>query len=336
VDEALSNWYVRRNRDRFWGSQESQDKLAAFQTLYAVLTTLTKLLAPIIPFVTETLHQNLVASQAKGSPASVHLCDYPEPDDALIDADLSGDMDALLHLASLGLAARNTVKIKVRQPLAELKVQPADVQERRAVERFADQFCEELNVKRVTLHDPKQGALLDFDVKPNMKTLGPKFGPRLKEVLELIAKSNPTELAQKVQAGEFIELNTPNGPISLEPGDLVVTNKSQPGWTAVTDGGTVVALNVTLTESLKREGMAREVVRHVQSLRKDANLELEDRITLFLNTSDAELSAAIQEQRDYIMAETLTTTLSPGPIPGSAVSDVKADSRPLHIELQKA
>jgi isoleucyl-tRNA synthetase len=358
VDECLSNWYVRRNRDRFWGSQESRDKLAAFQTLYAVLTTLTKLLAPVIPFLTETLYQNLVAQPSldltspdrKGGvagktpplrsglvcPESVHLCDYPEVDETLIDADLSADMDALLRLASLGLAARNTVKIKVRQPLAEMKVQPAEIQDRRAVERFANQLCEELNVKRVTIHEPSQGALLQDEVKPNMKTLGPKFGPRLKEVQDLIAKAKPAELAQKAQAGQSIELNTPIGPITLEPGDVVTSTKSQPGWTALAEGGTVVALDVTLTDALKREGQAREVVRHVQNLRKEADLELEDRITLFLSTPNAELSAAIAEHRDYITSETLTKTLSTTPLSSAAATDVKVEGRPLHIELKKA
>jgi isoleucyl-tRNA synthetase len=336
VDECLSNWYVRRNRDRFWGSQESQDKLAAFQTLYTVLTTLTKLLAPVIPFLTETLYQNLVAEQVKGSPSSVHLCAYPIADETLIDADLSADMDALLRLASLGLAARNTVKIKVRQPLAEMKVQPAEIQDRRAVERFADQLCEELNVKRVSLHEASAGALLQVEAKPNMKTLGPKFGPRLKEVQEAIAQANAAELAQSVQAGQPFEFNTPSGAVLLEPGDIVVTNRSLAGWAALADGATLVALDITLTPALKREGQAREVVRHVQNLRKEANLELEDRIVLCLQSADAELTGAIQDQRAYIMAETLTTTLSATPPPGAAAADVKVDGKALHIELRKA
>ncbi|MBV9122014.1 MAG: class I tRNA ligase family protein, partial [Planctomycetes bacterium] len=147
VDERLSNWWVRRNKRRFWKSEKGTDKWAAYQTLYTVLTTLTRLLAPLIPFLTETMYRNLAAA---GSEESVHLCDYPEVDEDLIDADLSADMDAVLRLVSLGHAARNTVKIKVRQPLAEMKVQPADERERRAVERFAEQMSEELNVKKIT------------------------------------------------------------------------------------------------------------------------------------------------------------------------------------------
>ena len=170
VDDRLSNWYVRRNRRRFWKSEKSDDKQAAYQTLYTVLTTLTKLFAPIMPFLAESMFQNLVGD------GSVHLCAFPQVDEALLDAGLSADMDALLRLVSLGSAARNTVKIKVRQPLAEMKVQSGDERNHRALERFADQICEELNIKKVTLHNAKKQSLLRLELKPNMKTLGPKLG----------------------------------------------------------------------------------------------------------------------------------------------------------------
>src|SRR5262249_3919711 len=157
----LSNWYVRRNRRRFWKSEKGADKIAAYQTLYTVLTTLTKLFAPIMPFLAEEIYQNLVMKGKGGNhTASVHHCDFPEMQEALVDGDLSNDMDAMLDLVRLGSAARNSVKIKVRQPLAEMKVQTDDVSHRRAVERFGDQICEELNIKRVGLHNPADGALL--------------------------------------------------------------------------------------------------------------------------------------------------------------------------------
>jgi isoleucyl-tRNA synthetase len=337
VDDKLSNWYVRRNRRRFWKSEQGADKQAAYQTLHTVLTTLAKLFAPIMPFVTEAMWRNLVSGdQVSGGLVSVHHCDYPEVDETLIDADLSADMEALLRLVSRGSAARNTVKIKVRQPLAELRVQPADERDRRAVERFADQICEELNVKWVALHDVKDGPLVHVEVKPNPKTLGPKFGPRLKEVQEAISKANPAELAQKAQAGESVELHPPNGPVPIEPGDLLIHHKARPGWTAVVDRGSVVALNTTITDALKKEGLAREVVRSVQNVRKQADLQLEDRIILYLGTASPELSAAIQTHREYIMAETLTVTLSDQPLgPGAATTDVKIDGHVLRIELRK-
>lgn len=335
VDDRLSNWYVRRNRRRFWKSEQGQDKLAAYQTLYTVLTTLTKLIAPVMPFLAEDLYQNLEAGP--GTEASVHHCSFPEADESLVDADLSADMDALLRLVSLGSAARNAVKIKVRQPLAEMRVQPADERDRRAVERFADQIVEELNVKRVVLHDPREFALLRFEVKPNPKTLGPKFGPKLKNVQAAISAADPAELAKKVQAGAPFDLSTADGPATLEPADLFVQPQSPEGWAAVADKGTIAAIDSRLTEELKREGMAREVVRHVQQLRKDADLQLEDRIILFLRTPSPALQAAIDAHRDYIAAETLTTAWATAPLgSGAAIADVKVDGMELHVELKKA
>ncbi len=351
VDDRLSNWYVRRNRRRFWKSEKGDDKLAAYQTLYTVLTTLTKLFAPIMPFLAEAMYQNLVVrSQGSGvrgqgsgvksqgsGVESVHHCEFPEVDESLVDADLSADMEALLRLVSLGSAARNSVKIKVRQPLAELKVQPADERDRRAVERFADQIMEELNLRNVALHDPSQGELLRYEVKPNLKTLGPKFGGRLKQVQTALAAADASRLAQKVQADEAVELDTPDGPVTLEASDLGVQTRSQDGWAAVADRGTIVALDVRVTDQLKREGMAREIVRHIQNLRKEAGLELEDRIVLYLGTDSATLRAAIEAHLDYIAAETLTAKWCEVPLgDGAARSDVKVEGQPLRIELRKA
>src|SRR5262249_49762625 len=161
--------------------------------------TLTKLFAPIMPFLTESLYKNLVTWHTP-EPVSVHLCDYPQVDPALQDLELSEDMEALFELVTLGSAARNTVKLKVRQPLAEIKVQPANDRQRRAAERFADQVGEELNLKKVTLHDGDNGSLLRPELKPNMKTLGKTFGPRLKAVMDAIAAADPIVVAAKVRA----------------------------------------------------------------------------------------------------------------------------------------
>ncbi|HEV3448829.1 MAG TPA: isoleucine--tRNA ligase, partial [Gemmataceae bacterium] len=282
VDDRLSNWYVRRNRRRFWKSEKGSDKLAAYQTLYTVLTTLTRLIAPVMPFLAESMYQNLTPRAAGSRPESVHWCDFPQVDRSLIEAELSADMEALLRLVSIGSAARNTMKIKRRQPLAEMKVQPADERDRRAVERFAEQICDELNVKKVTLHDPAHGPLLQYDVKPNPKTLGPKLGPRLKEVQGALAALEPAKLAALLDSGNPVVLNCASGEVTLEAGDLFKQVKASEGWTGVADGGTQVALDVRITESLAQEGMAREIVRHVQDLRKTAKLEMEDRIVLYL------------------------------------------------------
>jgi isoleucyl-tRNA synthetase len=334
IDDKLSNWYVRRSRRRFWKSEHGTDKLAAYQTLYTVLLTLAKLCAPVMPFLTETMYQNLKTADM---PASIHLCDYPAVDPAAIDEELSADMDRLLELVSLGLAARNSVKIKVRQPLAELKVQPAGEGDARAVERFGDQLREELNVKAVSLHDPEWGPLLKPEVKPNLKTLGPKFGPRLKDVVAAIAKADPAMLAAKVRAGETIELACGGETVQLDPADLIVQVKAAEGWAGVVDRDTQVALDTRVTEALAGEGMARDVVRHIQDQRKEAGLEMEDRIALYLGTDSDKLRAALAAHRDYIAGETLTVDWSAQPLTGVGVhrATVKVDGQALTIELKR-
>jgi isoleucyl-tRNA synthetase len=334
VDDKLSNWYVRRTKDRFWGSEQSRDKLAAYQTLHAVLVTLARLFAPIIPFLGEEMCRGLVAGP---DDRSVHLCDYPSADESLIDAQLSADTAALRRLVTLGSAARNTVKIKVRQPLAELRVRPAEEADRRAVQRFADLIRDELNVKKVTLQEGN-GALLSTDVKPNPKALGPKVGSRLKEVAAAIARANPDELAAKARAGETIELPLPGGEsVTLEAADLWVAVRAPEGWAGVEDRGTQVAIDTRLTQELKQEGMARDVVRQVNQLRKDAKLQIEDRIILHLGTESPALRQAVAAHRDYIVAETLTVRWSDQPLgDGASTANVKVDGQALLIQLRKA
>ncbi len=334
VDDRLSNWYVRRNRRRFWKSGASADKQAAYQTLHTVLLTLSRLIAPVVPFLAEAMYQNL---RAGAGPDSVHLCGYPEPDPALIDADLSADMEALLRLVSLGSAARNTVKIKVRQPLAEMRVQPGDDRDRRAVERFADQLADELNIKKITLHDPAAGPLLAAVVRPNPKVLGPRFGPRLKEVQSALAAADASARTPELQAGRPVERACPGGPVAREPADVAVALTAPDGWAGVVDRSTQVAVDARITEPLAREGMARDVVRQVQELRKKSGLEVEDRIALHLDAEAAPLRHAIDEHRAYIAGETLTAQWAATPLgDGASATVVKVDGHPLRIELKKS
>jgi isoleucyl-tRNA synthetase len=248
-----------------------------------------------------------------------------------MDAQLTADMESLLRLVSLGSAARNAVKIKVRQPLAELKVQPGNDSDRRAVERFRDQMCEELNVKRVTIHD--SGMLLVPVTKPNNKTLGPKFGARLKEVQAAITAADPAMLQTLKQKGESFML----GEFPLDSGDVLVEYNAAEGWAGVVDRGTQVAIDSRITLELAAEGMARDVIRHVQDLRKQAGLEMEDRITLYHATQDAGLRAAIETHRDYIAGETLTIQWANAPLDGTAKSvQVKVEGKALTIALMRA
>lgn len=330
VDDKLSNWYVRRNRRRFWKSEQGADKLAAYQTLYTVLTTLSRLLAPIMPFLTEKMWHNL------GGESSVHLRDYPQVEPSLVDKELSADMDALLRLVSLGSAARNTVKIKVRQPLAAMRVQAGSEADSRAVARFADQIKEELNIKAVGLHEGN-GALLRQEVKPNPKALGPKYGDRLKEVQAAIGAASPAEIAGCFEAGQPFDLACPGGAVTLEAGDVFLSSKAAEGWAGVADRGTQVAIDTRITPELAREGMAREVIRHVQNARKDASLEMEDRIELYLGTDSGELRQAIDAHKDYIAAETLVARWATQPLGNGAHRvEVKVDGQPLIIELRKS
>jgi len=336
VDDKLSNWYVRRNRRRFWKNDDATDQLAAYQTLHTVLVTLAKLFAPIIPFFTEAMYQNLVRNalgeRGASEPASVHLCDYPRAEVGLIDEQLSADMNALLRLVSLGLAARNTVKIKVRQPLAELRVQPAGESDQRAVQRFGSQIAEELNVKRVTLHDPAAGPLLVSEIKPNPKALGQKYRDRLRDVQAVIAAAEPEQLAALVARGEPFQL----GEFTLEPADLWVTQKAAEGWAGLMDRGTQVAIDTRITVELAQEGMARDIVRQVQDLRKQSGLEVEDRITLYLSSDTDVVRAAIEAHRDYIARETLTTRWASEPLDNGGHSiRSKIEGKDLVIALKR-
>lgn len=332
IDDKVSNWYVRRNRRRFWKAEQGTDKLAAYQTLHQVLLTFTKLLAPIMPFLAEKIYRNLVDA----GDHSIHLEDYPAPDSQMIDEILSEDMEALLHLVTLGSASRNTVKIKVRQPLAELRVLPGNDADRRAIIRFADQLCEELNLKKASLHDANAGPLLVPEIKANAKNLGPRFGQRLKDVQQAILKSDPLELLKKAQTGAPFQLLHGTETFDLEPADLFISLKAQEGWTGVADRDTQVALDTRVTEELALEGMARDIIRQVQDLRKKSGLEMEDRIILHLETSSELLGKSIAGHRDYIASETLVLNYSTTAPADAQVAKVKIETHELTITLKKA
>lgn len=348
VDDKLSNWYVRRNRKRFWSknaelnASQKRDKLAAYQTLYRVLLTLTKLVAPIMPFLSETMYQNLKAGD--DNKESVHLCTYPSVEEPLIDQRLSSDLAALLELVSLGLSARQTAKVNTRRPLAELKVQPGGEAESNAARRFPDQVMEELNVKRLTLHDPKKGPLLRCEVKLNDKTAGPKLGRRLGEAKRTLPNCKPEKVAAQVQRGVRFDLNllldasklsmTLSDPIELDPEDIVVEWKAPEGWVAAISKDTQVLLDTRITEELAREGLAREVVRRVQDARKNAGLEMEDHIALSLDTESTTLQQAIQSHRKYIGVQTQADVWGEQAHGGHS-EQVKLEGADLKISLKK-
>jgi isoleucyl-tRNA synthetase len=287
-------------------------------------------MAPCVPFVTEVMWKNL-ASGARGQESgvcreSVHLCRFPTADESLIDEQLSGDMAAVQRVISLGLSARQNAKINVRQPLAELVVSPASDADRRAVERFPDLILDELNVKAVRLHaatDP----LLAQTAKLNKKTAAAKLGPKLKEAESALAKMSAGELdaSPLVVAG-----------VELAAGDVVREYTAQAGWAGVADKGTQVAINTAITEELKLEGLARVVIRQVQDTRKNAGLDLLDKIALHLKTGSDELAKAIKSHQAAIATAVQATEWSDVALNGDAfTATVKVDGQPLTIALRK-
>jgi isoleucyl-tRNA synthetase len=349
IDAKLSNWYVRRSRRRLWSNNASlddtgkRDKLAAYQTLYTVLRDLCRLCAPVIPFLTEVMWQNLASRPCQrtglashpsvdtdGSPESVHLADFPTANEALIDTELSQDMDAVLRIVSLGGAARNAAKQKVRQPLAELRVQPGSDADRRAVERFPGLITDELNVKRVTVHtsgDPMLRAM----AKLNKKTAAAKLGPKLKEAEAALDKLDGAKVADELRAGTFALAG-----VALDAADVTIGYLAPDGWAGVVDKTTQVMIDARITPELKAEGTARDVVRFVQDARKDAKLDVADKIALFLGTESDALKAAIAAHKPTIAAETQAVEWADAPPNGTAhTATVKVDGQPLTIALRK-
>jgi isoleucyl-tRNA synthetase len=350
IDERLSNWYVRRNRRRLWSKNAEldaagrRDKLAAYQTLYTVLRELCKLCAPVVPFLTEAMWRNL---RTEADPESVHLCDYPTPDESLVDLTLSDTVDALLELVSLGGAARNAAGpgYNVRQPVAELRIQPTtrtdkrgdrvmDVgaAQRRAVERFADQLRDELNVKAVTLHEPAAGPLLRKTATLNPKTAKARYRGKPEEAAAELARLDGAEVEKALTTdGKYTLLG-----VDLTGNDLVFTLAAPEGWAGATDKGTQVAVDTRLTPALKAEGLARDVIRVVQNNRKDAGLDVADKIALYLGTESDALKQAIAAHRTTIAAETQAVEWADAPPNGAAhTAAVKVDGQPLTIALRK-
>jgi len=318
--EDLSNWYIRRNRRRFWRSrgEDDRDKLAAYQTLYEVLVTLCKLLAPIVPFLTERIYQNLVRSSTAditqfsvlSTRPSVHLADFPEIYAALIDESLSFRMAVAKQVVATGHALREQAKQRVRQPLSELRVAATDPHQRDAVERLAPVILEELNIKRLTIAE-SLGDLTSIAAKSNFAALGPRYGKQVPAIAAALA-AVPPELLRKLQAGESIALTVDGRIVDLAPSDVNIQVSTKAGWFVGDAGPVQVAIDATVTPELAREGLGRDVVRQIQQYRKDLNLEIQDRIAVTFHADDAELARAIAEWESYIRQETLCDSLAAG------------------------
>jgi len=333
--DDLSNWYIRRNRRRFWRSKDAgdQDKLAAYQTLYEVLVTLTKLLAPVIPFLSERLYQNLVRNVDPEAPESVHLCEYPQADAALLDPELSERMALAQLVVNLGHGLREKTSLRVRQPLAELRFACAQPAHLAAIENLADVIKEELNVKQITGCEHLD-ELVSYTYKPNLKTLGPRYG----KLLGAIRKELPEldgDLLAPLRGGETVTVTLGGEEVELNPDDVMVGTEQAADWAAADQEGVQIALATALTSDLIREGMARDFVRHVQQLRKDADLEIEDRIVIAYAADDAEVAAMIEPWQDYICSETLADAINAVDSPSPEAKQVAVGAADVALAIEK-
>lgn len=280
VDE-LSNWYVRRGRERYWVQGITQDKINAYMTLYTALVTLAKAAAPMIPFMADDIYRNLVCSIDKNAPESVHLCDFPTVNEEYIDKELEASMDEVLNIVVLGRAARNGSNIKNRQPLADITV----VGEKKLEKQYADIVRDELNVKDVIFADSADG-LVSYTFKPQLKTLGPKYGKQLGEIRNLLAALDGTGAKRELDENGFITLSLSTGDIQLTADDLLITAEQMQNSFSVSDNGVTVSLNTELTDELIAEGFVRELISKIQTMRKEADFNVTDHIAVTVDGSD--------------------------------------------------
>jgi isoleucyl-tRNA synthetase len=308
--EELSTWYVRRSRRRFWRSEGDADKSAAYATLYECLTQLTRLTAPFMPFLTENMYQNLVAQAQTGSPESVHLSDFPEQDVAAVDQDLLLSMRAAQQVVALGRAARDAASLKVRQPLGRIIVKAPTPALTQALRSVSDIITEELNVKELVFAE-EGDDFVEYRVLPNLPVLGPRYGKLVPAIRTALAAQDAAEVVATVERGEPFVLPVDGQNIQLAPSDVLPSVTQREGFAAMAGDGFVIALDTQITPELRSEGMARDVVRHVNQWRKAAGLRVEDRIRLRYEGSPA-VAQAIESNRDYIGAETLATAIEGG------------------------
>ena len=310
--EKLTNWYIRRSRRRFWKSEDDQDKAAAYATLYRVLVTFVKALAPILPFITESLYQNLVRRVDESAPDSVHLCDMPQADESLRNAELEQQMELATRAVVLGRSLRSKHELKVRQPLRRLYLLPPDEHSRRELEQMVELLADELNIKEVVLVEDET-EFSEVSYRPNFRVLGPRFGKQMKEVGQRIGALTVAEIAA-LKAGGMIAVA--DGEIGID--DIEVQRREKEGVVVAIDNNLGVGLDVQLDDELIAEGTAREIVNRVQNMRKDAGLEVSDRIGVGVQGA-ADLVAAVERHREYIAAETLALELQAGELPAVVI-----------------
>ncbi|MGL5731580.1 MAG: isoleucine--tRNA ligase, partial [Bacteroidales bacterium] len=297
VNDHLSNWYVRLNRKRFWGGAYDQDKISAYQTLYTCLETVAKLMSPIAPFYADRLYKDLTAATNKEEALSVHLAQFPECNDALVDKTLEIRMQMAQEISSMVLALRRKVNIKVRQPLTSIMIPVLDAEQQAHLEAIKSLVLNEVNVKEMKFVDNAAGILVKR-IKPDFKKLGPRYGKIMKQLAARVASMEQSEILEFEQKGEFI-FDIEGQQATVLTSDVEIISEDIPGWLVANEGRLTVALDITVTEELKREGIARELVNRIQNIRKSSGFDITDKITIRL-TRNTEMEAAINDFGTYI------------------------------------
>ena len=333
VTENLSNWYVRLNRKRYWGGDYDEDKLAAYQTLYICLETVSRLAAPIAPFYMDQLFRDLNITTGKSSKESVHLERFPGYDETLIDKDLEERMEIAQKISSMILGLRRKVSIKVRQPLAKIMIPVPDKSFRSKFEAVKDVVLTEVNVKEVEYLDDTASVLVK-KIKPNFKTLGPRYGKMMKELGAVIPAMAQKDIASFEAIGSHtITLNGQE--ITLTPEDVEIISEDIPGWQVANDGKLTVALDITVTDELKNEGIAREFVNRIQNIRKESGYDVTDKITVQIGDHEF-VREAVKRHAAYIGSQTLATAVTlVSSLTGSDVKDIDIDDVAIKIAVSK-
>lgn len=325
--DNLSNWYVRRCRERFWGSDMSEDKIAAYTTLYTALTTLAKLAAPFVPFITEQIYGNLVLPFYKNVPVSVHLTSFPVCDKAFIDTQLGETMDRVINIVSLGRTARNACAIKNRQPLSELFIRADKFDS--LPEEYLDILKEELNVKKVAFISDSSG-FASYEIKPQLRTLGPKYGPLIGKIREHLAQCDSSALVNAVRKGETVTVSIDNTLVAFKEEDLLISDKNKEGYQTVSEKGITVILNTELSQELIQEGLMRELVSKIQTMRKESGFNVTDHIVVTYSCGE-KLAEVIEKYKSEIMQDTLADSITAGS--GSSLKDINGEEISLSLEV---
>ena len=329
VDD-LSNWYVRRSRERFWQSDMPQDKINAYKTLHTVLVTLAELSAPFIPFMAEQVYQNLVKSVDETAPTSVHLCDFPVCDESMINAELEKYMGEVLDIVVLGRSCRNESNIKNRQPIGTLYVGATEV----LPQEFIEIVAEELNVKHVEF-TTEAADFISYSFKPQMRTLGPKYGKMLNAIRTALAELDGNAAMVELNENGVLKLSIEGQDIELTKEDLLISTAQKEGYAAATDKGYTVAIDTNLTPELLEEGFVREIISKIQTMRKEANFEVQDHI-LIAYTGSEKATAIMSKNADHIASEVLGNSATEGTLEGGFTKEWKINGEDLTLTVKRA